>query len=139
MKTIIEDEQKFIAIAPHQKVAVNGHVDFIDVDIEKLKQDIKDKQFTVRYEIKQNDDTSSIGTAMVDATTIADILEETKIPEKKTIDNTTLTALDKALNPSFLDRDLTQIQKYYQENNSSAFHIAYNNLLTKLQEGYKAV
>ena len=32
-----------------------------------------------------------------------------------------------------------QIQRYYQENNSSAFHIAYNNLLIKLRAGYKAV
>lgn len=139
MKTIIEDEQKFIAIASHQTVAINGNVDFVDVDIEKLKQEIKDKQFTVRYEIKQDDDTSSIGTAMVDATTIADILEETKTPEKKVMDEMMLNRLDDALNPSFLDRDLVQIQKYYNEKNVSAFTIAYNNLLIKLRAGYEAV
>ena len=139
MKTIVEDEQQFIAIASHQKVAVNGSVDFVDVDIEKLKQEIKDKQFTVRYEIQQDNDTSSIGTAMVDAVTIADILEETKIPEKKVIDEQMLVKLDNALKPAFLDNDLAQIQKYYSEKNSDAFRIAYNNLLIKLRAGYEAI
>lgn len=139
MKTIVEDEQKYIAIAPHQKVAVNGDVNFIDVDIDQLKQEIQDKQLTVRYEIKKDDPKSSIGDAMVEATTIADVLEETKNPSRQVISDNLLQDLDKVLSHTFLDRDLAQIKQYYGEENDAAFAIAYNNLLLKLYAGYEVL
>ena len=73
---------------------------------------------------------------MVEASTIADVLEETKIPEKKIIDDALLAELDKALLPKLLDHSLSQIQNYYQANNHDAFVIAYTNLLTKLRKAY---
>ena len=138
MKTIVENEQKFIAIAPHQKVSVNGEVNFVDVDVEQIKKQIKDKKLTVRYEIKQ-DKKTSIWTAMVEASTIADVLEEIPVPQKKNMDPTMLQQLDKTLRTKNLEYHLSQIQTYYQNKNHDAFVIAYNNLVQKLREAYDII
>jgi len=152
VKKIVRDsEQKiYAAVGEDQTVMVNGDIELIAEDVEKLVKDIADNQLTIRYDLgeegagllmsdkanDEDDDNDALADAqVVDADSLSAIttLIDADASTKQVIDEDTMASITTSLAISFVSQDLTQIQKYYYEGDDTSFAISYTNLTRRLQ------
>ncbi len=145
VKKIVRDsEQKiYAAVGEDQTVLVNGDIELIAEDVEKLVKDIADNQLTIRYDLDEDTsitDNDSDAEIMADAKVVdADavsaltVLLDTDASTKQVIDEDVMASINTSLASSFIGQDLAQIQMHYYEGDETSFAIAYTNLTRRLQ------
>ncbi|MBP7848482.1 hypothetical protein KA013_04730, partial [Patescibacteria group bacterium] len=145
VKKIVRDsEQKiYAAVGEDQTVLVNGDIELIAEDVEKLVKDITDNHLTIRYDLDEDasiadddSDTEIMADAKVvdaDAVSALTVLLDADASTKQVIDEDIMASINTSLASSFIAQDLAQIQMHYYEGDDTSFAIAYTNLTRRLQ------
>ena len=145
VKKIVRDsEQKiYAAVGEDQTVLVNGDIELIAEDVEKLVKDITDNHLTIRYDLDEDtaitDDDSDAEIAAdakvvdADAVSALTVLLDADASTKQVIDEDIMASITTSLASSFIAQDIAQIQMYYYDGDDTSFAIAYTNLTRRLQ------
>ncbi len=144
VKKIVRDsEQKiYAAVGEDQTVLVNGDIELIAEDVEKIVKDITDNQLTIRYDLdedtawREDADSDIMADAKVvdtEAVSALSTLLDADGSTKQVIDEDVMASINTSLATSFVAQDLAQIQMYYYDGDDSSFAISYTNLTRRLQ------